>query len=155
MAASTQNQALAALLVLFQQVLDQTIGHLDLVRAKRPKRLPVVLTPEEAEAVLRCITGITELVCELLYGGGLRLSEGLQLRVKDLDFGRGEIVVRDGEGGRDRVTMLPAVLYDPASVSLAGDGCAEGFPQSRPACGDWQAGDTAHVATLLGHSSRD
>lgn len=77
-AASTQSQALAALLFLFQQVLDQTIGHLDLVRAKRPKRLPVVLTPEEVEAILRLMTGLTRLICELLYGGGLRLGEALQ-----------------------------------------------------------------------------
>lgn len=109
-AASTQNQALAALLFLYDKVLDQPFGRLDLMRAKRPKRLPVVLTPGEVDAVLRSMTGVSALVCELLYGAGLRLSEALSLRVKDLDFGRGEIVVRDGKGAKDRITMLPEAL---------------------------------------------
>ena len=83
------------------------------VRARRPKRLPVVLTGEEVEAVLAGLEGEPLLVCMVLYGSGLKLLEGLQLRVKDLDFGRGEILVRDGKGQKDRVTMLPTALYEP------------------------------------------
>jgi integron integrase len=110
-AASTQNQALCALLFLYRHVLGIELPWLDdLVRAKRPARLPVVLTREEVAAVLRHVQGVKRLAATLLYGSGLRLLECLRLRVKDVDFGRNEIVVRGGKGDRDRRTMLPAAL---------------------------------------------
>jgi integron integrase len=106
--ASTQNQALSALLFLYRYVLDEPLPWLkDLVHAQRPARLPVVLTPEEVRAVLSRLSGTTHLVAMLLYGGGLRLLEGLMLRVKDVDFDRGQIHIRDPKGRRDRHTMLP------------------------------------------------
>lgn len=109
--ASTQNQALAALVFLYGQVLDAPALELeDLVRARMPLRLPVVLTHEETRALLACVGGDSRLVAGLLYGAGLRLLECLRLRVKDLDLARGEIVVRDGKGRKDRVTMLPRSL---------------------------------------------
>ena len=112
-AASTRNQALAAVLFLYEHVLEQPLNRIEgVVRARRPKRLPVVLTRDEVEAVLAEVDGVPRLVCTLLYGSGLRLLEGLQLRVKDLDFGRGEIIIRDGKGQKDRVTMLPAAASD-------------------------------------------
>jgi integron integrase len=112
--ASTQNQALNALLFLYQHVLNQPIGWVgDVVRAKRPKRLPVVLTRQEVKAILAQLEGAPLLVCTLLYGAGLRLSEALRTRVKDVDFVRNEIVVRDGKGEKDRVTMLPAAVKEP------------------------------------------
>jgi integron integrase len=107
--ASTQNQALAALLFLYRDVLGQPVRWLsDLVRAKRSRRLPVVLSRDEVRAVLGRLEGPIGLVAALLYGGGLRLLEALCLRVKDLDFQGGEIRVRAGKGNRDRVTVLPA-----------------------------------------------
>jgi len=110
-AASTQNQALAALLFLYDSVLQRPLGRIEgVVRARRPRRLPVVLTPEEVRAVLDRLDGTPRLVCALLYGSGLRLLECLRLRVKDIDFQRNEITVRDGKGGKDRVTMLPAAV---------------------------------------------
>jgi integrase len=106
--ASTQNQALAALLFLYREVLHQSVPWLsDIVPARRSRRLPVVLTPEEVRAVLARLERPTRLVAGLLYGGGLRLLEALQLRVKDLDFLGAEIRIRAGKGGRDRVTVLP------------------------------------------------
>ncbi len=110
-AASTQNQALAALLFLYEHVLGQPLDRIEgVVRARKPKRLPVVLTRDEVEAILTQMDGAPRLVCTLLYGSGLRPLEGLRLRVKDLDFGRGEITVREGKGQKDRVTMLPEAL---------------------------------------------
>ena len=107
-AASTQNQAFNALLFLYQQVLGIDLGEIaGAVRAKKPKRLPVVLTPEEVQSVLALLDGEVWLVCSLLYGAGLRLFEALQLRVKDIDFSRSELLLRDGKGQKDRVTMLP------------------------------------------------
>ena len=109
--ASTQNQALAALLFLYGEVLSRPVGWLaGLVRAPDRKRLPVVLTRDEVRAVFERMHGTPLLVVRLLYGTGLRLLEGLTLRVKDLDFARHEIVVRGGKGDRDRVTMLPQAL---------------------------------------------
>jgi integron integrase len=106
--ASTQNQALAAIQFLYGQVLRLPLAFPDgVVRAKRPRRLPVVLSPQEVRAVLTQLTGVPRLVASLLYGSGLRLMECLQLRVKDLAFDRGEITVRGGKGAKDRVTMLP------------------------------------------------
>lgn len=107
-AASTQSQALSAILFLYQQVLKQDIGWLhDVVRAKQPQRLPVILTRDEVAAVLRHLSGTPWIMATLLYGAGLRLMECLRLRVKDLDFAYNQIVVRDGKGQKDRVTMLP------------------------------------------------
>ena len=107
MSASTQNQALGALLFLYRYVLDDPLPWLkDVVRATRPSRLPVVMTPEEVRRVLSRMTENAHLVALLLYGAGLRLLEGLMLRVKDVDFERGQIHVRDPKG-RERHTMLP------------------------------------------------
>jgi len=109
--ASTQNQALAALVFLYRHVLDAPALELeDLVRARMPVRLPVVLTQDETKAVLVRLIGESRLVSCLLYGAGLRLLECLRLRVKDLELERGEILVRDGKGRKDRVTMLPRSL---------------------------------------------
>jgi integron integrase len=108
-AASTQSQALAALLFLYVDVLRDPVPWIeDVVRARRPQRLPVVMTRAEVRAVLGKMTGSSRLVAMLLYGSGLRLMEALQLRVKDVDFGMNQIMVRGGKGDRDRVTMLPA-----------------------------------------------
>ncbi len=110
-ASSTQNQALAAVLFLYEHVLERPLDRIEgIVRARKPKRLPVVLTREEVEEILTQMDGAPRLVSTLLYGSGLRLMEGLRLRVKDLDFGRGEITVREGKGQKDRVTMLPEAL---------------------------------------------
>ena len=107
--ASTQNQALAALLFLYRRVLGVDLPWLDdLVRAARPHRLPVVLSREEVRAVLLALRGTVRLICVLLYGSGLRLLEGARLRVKDLDFRANHITVRCGKGDRDRVSVLPA-----------------------------------------------
>lgn len=118
-AASTQNQALAALLFLYREVLRCEVGWLEtLVRAKRPQRVPVVLTRGEVEAVFAQLTGLMWTMGMLLYGAGLRLMECDRLRVKDLDFERREIAVRDGKGGKDRVTMLPACVVGPLHEHL-------------------------------------
>jgi integron integrase len=109
-AASTQNQALAALLFLYQKVLDIELPPLYAIRAKRPKRLPVVLSAGEVRDVLDRMTGVHRLMAELMYGSGLRLLEACRLRVKDLDFARGQIVVREGKGDKDRVVPLPRRL---------------------------------------------
>jgi integron integrase len=106
--ASTQTQALSALLFLYRAVFGIELGDLgNLVRARRSDRLPVVMTCDEVRRLLDELDGQYRLMASLLYGGGLRLMECLQLRVGDLEFGRGEIIVRNGKGGKDRVTMLP------------------------------------------------
>ncbi len=107
-AASTQNQAFNALLFLYREVLHQEMGQIEGVeRAKRPSRLPVVLSKAEVERVLAGMTGTFQLMAKLLYGTGMRLMECVRLRVKDVDFERNQIVVRDGKGFKDRVTVLP------------------------------------------------
>ena len=107
-AASTQGQALAALLFLYVEVLRDPVPWIaDVIRARRPQRLPAVMTREEVRAVLGKMRGSPKLVALLLYGSGLRLMEALHLRVKDIDFGMNQITVRGGKGDRDRVTMLP------------------------------------------------
>ena len=112
--ASTQNQALSALVFLYGEVLQMPAGWLTtLVRAKRPTRMPVVLTREEVRGILDRLPGISWLVAAVLYGTGVRLLEGLRLRVKDVDFAANEIMVRGGKGDRDRVTMLPERLKGP------------------------------------------
>jgi len=119
-AASTQNQALAALLFLYKDVLECDPGWLDdVVRAKRPHRLPTVLTQPETEALLRGLHGVSWIMAMLLYGSGLRLRECLRLRVKDVEFDRNEIVVREGKGKKDRVTMLPTAVKEPLAAHLA------------------------------------
>ena len=111
MSASTQGQALAAILFLYRDVLDEELPWLtDLIRAPRRERAPVVLTRDEVRRLLGQMSGTTQLVARLLYGTGMRLLEGLRLRVKDLDFEAGEIVVRSGKGGKDRTTTFPRVL---------------------------------------------
>lgn len=118
-AASTQNQALAAILFLYKHVLDIELDRIDdVVRAKRPSRLPTVLSREEARAVLAEMDGTAALIGGLLYGAGLRLMEALRLRVKDVDFSLDEVVVRDGKGQKDRVTPLPQRLRVPLTTHL-------------------------------------
>ncbi len=118
-AAATQNQALAALLFLYKQVLGRDLAWLDgMVRAKRPVRLPVVLSPLEAESLLAQLRGVHALMAGLLYGSGLRLMECLRLRVKDVDFAYRQILVRDGKGEKDRVTMLPERLVQTLHAQL-------------------------------------
>lgn len=118
-AASTQNQAKSALLFLYKEVLEAELPWLDNVeRAKAPKRLPVVLTRDEVQALLSRLEGTHWLMASLLYGAGLRLMECLRLRVQDVDFSRKEILVRDGKGFKDRVTMLPAALVVPLRAHL-------------------------------------
>src|SRR5438105_9440581 len=110
-AASTQNQALSALLFLYKEVLKQEIGWLKQVeRAKKPARLPVVLTRDEVRKIFAHLHGTSRLMAGLLYGSGLRLMECVRLRVKDVDFAYARITVRDAKGGKDRVTMLPVNL---------------------------------------------
>ncbi len=117
--ASTQNQALSALLFLYRQVLRVDLGPLgNIIRARQPLRLPVVLTREEVKAVLAHLHGDRELMARLLYGTGLRLMECLRLRVKDLDFATSTLTVRAGKGDRDRVTMIPRTLAKPLREHL-------------------------------------
>jgi integrase len=118
-AAATQNQALSALLFLYKEVLGQELGWLDGVqRATRPPRLPTVLTHEEVERLLACMVGTRWLLASLLYGAGLRVIECLRLRVKDVDLSYRQILVRDGKGEKDRVTMLPEKLIEPLRAHL-------------------------------------
>jgi len=117
--AGTQNQALQALLFLYRQVLGVDLPWLEgVTRAAPSRRLPVVLSREEVKAVLGHLDGTAWLVANLLYGGGLRLMEGLRLRVKDLALDRGEIIVRESKGGKDRVTVLPGTLETPLRAHL-------------------------------------
>jgi integron integrase len=118
--ASTQTQALSALLFLYRHVLGQEVGQLgDLIRARQPQRLPVVLTREEVRQVFHHLHDTRQLIGSMLYGSGLRLSECLDLRVQDLDLPRREIMVRHGKGGKDRRTMLPGALATPLRAHLA------------------------------------
>ena len=117
--ASTQNQALAAVLFLYREVLELDLPWLsDVTRAKRSRRLPVVLTRREIQALLLHVQGEAGLVVRLLYGTGMRLTEGLRLRVKDLDLERREVTVREGKGNKDRVTVLPEKLVEPMREQL-------------------------------------
>jgi integron integrase len=117
--ASTQNQALSALLFLYRAVLGVDLPWLDeVVRAKRPQPLPVVLTRQEVHAVLRELRGVSRLMAVLLYGSGLRLLECCRLRVKDVDLATNQIVVRDGKGRKDRVSMLPASIKEALTAHL-------------------------------------
>ena len=119
LAASTQNQALSALLFLYRGVLGRDWEAItDFERAKEPERLPVVLTPQEVNKVLEAMEGPNGLIAHLLYGSGLRLSEALRLRAKDLDFDYGQIVVRQGKGKKDRTTLFPTCLKTPLRRQL-------------------------------------
>ena len=118
--AATQNQALQALLFLYRHVLEIELPWLDNVtRAGNANRLPVVLTRDEVRALLSQLQGTPWLIASLLYGSGLRLMESLRPRVKDLALERGELIVRDGKGGKDRVTMVPAALDTPLPAHLS------------------------------------
>ncbi len=118
--ASTQNQAKSALLFLYREVLEQKLPWLDKVtQAKAPTRLPVVLTVDEVQAVLKQLSGTHWLIASLLYGAGLRLMEAVRLRVKDVEFARHEIIVREGKGAKDRMTMLPESAIEPLKRHLA------------------------------------
>ena len=118
-AASTQNQALSALIFLYREVLATPLPWLDeLERVRRPARVPTVLTREETQRLLAQMQGTKWLMASLLYGAGLRLRECLRLRVKDADFGYRQITVRDGKGAKDRVTMLPQSVHEPLKRHL-------------------------------------
>jgi integron integrase len=118
-AASTQNQALSAILFLYEHVLEQPLDRIEgVVRASWPSRLPVVLTVDEVSRVMAHLAGDKWLIAMLLYGGGLRLLEALRLRVKDLDFERGEITVGEGKGDKDRVTTMPRAVVHPLQEQL-------------------------------------
>jgi integron integrase len=117
--ASTQYQALAALLFLYRHVLGREIGDLgEVIRARKPKHVPVVMTRDEVKAVLAQLDGEKWLMASLMYGTGLRLMERLRLRVQDVDFSRSEITVREGKGSKDRVTMLPESIKKPLQEHL-------------------------------------
>ena len=117
--ASTQNQALSALLFLYRHVLSREVGDLgEVIRAKKAKRLPVVMTREEAREVMSRLRGQVWLMACLMYGAGLRLNECLGLRVQDIDFGANQITVRSGKGSKDRVTMLPQAVKQPLIMHL-------------------------------------
>jgi integron integrase len=111
-AASTQNQALNALVFLYKQVLEIELARIDAVRARRPKRLPVVLAAEEVQRVLAKIEGVFLIMAQLLYGCGLRVLECCRLRMKDISFERGQIMVRAGKGNKDRIVMLPRLVRE-------------------------------------------
>jgi len=120
-APSTQNQALNALAFLYREVLKRELDDLEgVARARKPAKLPVVLGTEEVAALLGRLSGANGLLARLMYGAGLRLMEAVRLRVKDVDCERAELLVRDGKGRRDRVTILPGALMGPLRVQIAG-----------------------------------
>lgn len=143
-AANTQNLALSSILFLYKEVLGFDLPWLDnIVHAKKPQRLPVVLSRAETMKLLTCMEGMPGLVAKLLYGTGMRLMEGLSLRVRDVDFERKEILIRDGKGVKDRVTMLPVSLIPLLSAhfnrrrvvfeaDLAADHAADELVRKRP-----------------------
>ena len=116
--ASTQNQALCALLFPYGQVLERDLDLMEIARAKSKIYLPIVLSREEAAGVLARLTGASKLRAALMYGSGLRVLESCRIRVKDIDFDRGEIIVRSGKGEKDRMTMLPSKLIEPIKSQL-------------------------------------
>ncbi len=162
-AASTRNQPLSALLFLYKEVLLTPLPAIELRdRARMPLRLPVVLARDEVRRVLGQLTGVPRLVASLLYGGGLRLTECIELRVKDVDFERRLIVVRRGKGQKDRTTLLPASSVEPlkpAPGDRAGDprtGSCERVRQGRPAgCARSQVSERQHRVGLAVRLSRD
>jgi integron integrase len=118
-AASTQNQALSAILYLYREVIHRPLENLASIRPQKPERLPTVLTKSEALRVINALTGVHQLMAKILYGSGLRLIECIRLRVKDIDFEQHCIIVRDGKGEKDRVTMLSDSLIAPLREHLA------------------------------------
>jgi len=111
--ASTQNQALQGILFLYKQILHKDVGWIDdIKRPSTPKHIPVVFTKTEAHSIIEQMEGIPKIVTSLLYGSGLRLSEALRLRIKDVDFGFKQLIVRDGKGEKDRITVLPEKLTE-------------------------------------------
>jgi integron integrase len=117
--ASTQNQALSAILFLYRYVLRQELGtDIDAIRAKQSRYLPTVLSKEEVQLVIQNLSGVYQLFIQILYGSGLRLSEGLQLRIKDVDFAQGQLDVRNSKGQESRVTMLPQRVINPLKEHL-------------------------------------
>lgn len=117
--ASTQNQAMCAIIFLYNQILDIDLDEFrNLRRAKESNHLPVVLSRSEAKQIIGHLNGLSKLVVLILYGAGLRLSEALRLRVKDIDFAYNQIMVRNGKGAKDRVTMLPEVLQQSLKTHL-------------------------------------
>jgi site-specific recombinase XerD len=146
-AASTQNQALSALLFLYRDVLEQDLPWLDdVVRAKRPARLPVVLTRDEVRTLLLQMRGVPRLMTTLLYGAGLRLLECARLRVKDVDFARNQLVIRGGKGDKDRATMLPAaVKAELAAAPGVGQAATRGRSAPRRRVGGDAVGPRAQV----------
>lgn len=120
LAASTQNQALSALVFLYEHVLQIPVGDLkNLKRAKKPKRLPVVLSKEQALAIINELNGVNQMVLELIYGAGLRISEALSLRIQDVDFSYHQITVWNGKGHKDRITMLPERVIPKLKIHIA------------------------------------
>lgn len=117
-APSTQNQALNALIYLYDQVLGIELGDINALRPRKSQHLPTVLSPQEARRVLDLLSGVNQLIAKLLYGSGLRISECLRLRVKDVDFEQQQIIVRDGKGHKDRLTLLPVSLQKPLQDHL-------------------------------------
>jgi len=139
-AASTQNQALNAIIFLYKHVLKTDVGLIqNIVRAKRPKRVPETLSREEVQQVLEGLTGTWRLMGRLLYGTGMRLMECLRLRVKDVDFNRNIITVRMGKGAKDRRTMLPNTLKDELQAHVGS--CARGWA----ATGDQKSGGASWI----------
>ena len=117
--ASTQNQAFNALLFLYRTIFGRELGHIEnVVRANRPRRLPVVFTKEEVQAILMRLHGTTKLIASLLYGSGFRLQECLRLRVKDVDFSRGLIIVREAKRNKDRIVPLPEKIKEELTLHL-------------------------------------
>jgi site-specific recombinase XerD len=150
-ASSTQNQALSAVLFLYREVLQQDLPWLDdVVRARRPERLPVVLSRDEVRAVLGRLAGAPRLMAYLMYGAGLRLLESCRLRVQDVDFVANQIVVRGGKGDKDRVTMLPASVKADLTRHLQ----ATQIQHRRDSCPRrWPAGIRTPAATGAGSGS--
>jgi len=117
-APTTQNQALNSIIYLYKHILKIDLGEINTLRPRSKKHLPVVLTPQEAKRIITLLEGQYELMAKLLYGSGLRVSEVLRLRVKDVDFDQSQILVRDSKGNKDRVTMLPQALQEPLREHL-------------------------------------
>jgi len=118
-APATQGQALNSILYLYKHILKRDVGAIQALRPRGSKHLPTVLTPEEASKILTLLDGQTQLMAKLLYGSGLRVSEVLRLRVKDVEFGQSQILVRDSKGNKDRVTMLPQSLQEPLKEHIS------------------------------------
>lgn len=117
-APSTQNQALSALIYLYQEILHIDLGEINAIRPRRRENLPTVLTQEETRQILSLLTGLNQLMAKVLYGSGLRISECLRLRIKDVDFGHSQILVRDGKGHKDRFTILPQSIHTPLQEQI-------------------------------------